>query len=673
MNKGAPLPAAHQEFPPTLSTSEKARGRKLFRLFFSLNGISVAFLMENMLILYAIRNGVPDPLVAVLSSFVHLTMPFIIVGKFSVARIGAARTWGFGWLMRYVFAAFLITAPLISPAAPQEAVSAVILFSAFGFALFRSMGIIATTPLEGEVTTPENRGNFLSGHLLRVNASQILATLLLIIITRWTDSLRVYQIVIASACIIGIYASRILSRIPESSVPRNSAQIPLSVAIKKLWNQRRARKLLFAWGAGLISFMMVIPFMMIAVKSGYGISDSQALTFSLLLMVGGITSSLVNGIIADQTGPRPIILMNTAGMLIPAAFWAAAPTAYMPVLVGIAFFLAGFCKFGIIIGLTHYFLSSVGGNDRVGSTLFIRIFSSAAAGLSGSVLGGALLSLFEHSNAAGLDIYHYYFRIIIGILLIMLLIVRSLEKLEEWSIKNILGLLVSPRDMYALHVLKRLQTRSGSQEESLNLQKLGAIGSSIPENALRRHLESPLLSVRVNALQALGRISFSRKTEDAVLNQLTCGEYTSAWIAAEIVGKHNIARGVELLRRGLESPDAYLLGKCMVALVRLGDVQSYPKIISLFEKTDNPRIIIHGAYALSLINPAEHLSRLLRKALMPDLPNPVVDEVLTAAAAAVGSRDKCYHFLQQYNRSSFIGISEIISDFDSQIFSPKEL
>ncbi|MGB4408361.1 MAG: MFS transporter [Sphaerochaeta sp.] len=662
-----------REFPPTLSTRARAKGRALIKRFNTLNGISITFLMENILILYAIANSVSDPLIAVLSSFVNLTMPFMIVGKHLVSKIGGARTWALGWFFRYVFASLLIVAPMAAPHVPQVAVSAIILVASFGFALFRSMGIVATSPLEGEVTTPENRGAFLAGNHLRITMAQIFATLAIILITRYTAEIWVYQLVIAIACLIGIYSSTVLARIPESQMPQVSARIPLVQSFRRLWGQRQARGLLFAWSGGLVSFMMVIPFMMIAVKNGYGIEDSKVLIFSLILLVGGVSSSVINGMIADQVGPRPILLMSTAGLLLPAGMWAVAPDIFSPLLVGAAFFIAGYCKFGIIVGLNHYFLSSIGDTDRVGSSLFIRVFSGVAAGLSGTVIGGGLLSWLEFSGFAGMDGYRLYFRIILGVLALMILLVRSLEKLNEWPLTSVISLFMAPRDLYAIHVLKHLRNQDDSSEDVRTLKRLGAIGSTIPETELRQQLDSPLLTVRVNALQALGNISFGRKTEDAVLDQLSCGEHTTAWIAAEIVGKHRIERGTELLRRGLGSSDHFFQGKCMVALVRLGDTASYAQIVSLFKASDNPRIIIHGAKALSLMDGTTYLTVILRKSIDPELPTSVVDEVLTAAAATVSLEQRWYHFLQKYNRNRYVGATEFISDLDGVAFRKEDI
>ncbi len=662
------FPDTGTELPPLLSTDERAQGRRLFHRFLKLNGITVALLLENMLILYALRNNVADPLVAVLASFVHLTMPFMLVGKLSVARLGAARTWGLGWFLRYASASLMVVAPFVSRVAPQAAVSAVILAGAFGFALFRSFGTVANTPLVGEVTTPDDRGSFLSGNFVRSYTTHLLTTTTVILVLRSVDELWVYQLFIGSACLIGFYSSTVLGRIPESSVPQASARKPLRIAMRNLWTHPRVRRLLFAWSAGVVAFTVVTPFMMMAVKSGYGVPDSTALLMSLILLLGGIAAALINGVIADRVGPRPLLLLYTLGLLMPTLYWTFAPQEPQLIVVGLAFFVAGYCKVGIIVGLNQYFLASVDESDRVGSSLLIRVVSGAAAGLAGSVVGGGLLSVFERLGMSGLGIYRTYFGVISATIVVLVLVIRGLERLDEWPIRSILGLVMSPRDVQALFVLNRLRERSGGREESRHVQRLGRIGSSLSEDVLRERLVSPRLSVRVHAIQALGGLDFGPETERAVLGQLEHGEFTSAWVAAEILGEHGIRGAIPLLRRSLDSADHFLQGKSMVALVRLRDEESYPRIVAHFTSSENPRTIIYGANALSRMNGTTHLEIILTKALSPGLPEPVVDELLTAAARTAGAGARFYRFLQQYNREKRTGVTELLPDLDQCFF-----
>jgi hypothetical protein len=124
---------------------------------------------------------------------------------------------------------------------------------------------------------------------------------------------------------------------------------------------------------------------------------------------------------------------------------------------------------------------------------------------------------------------------------------------------------------------------------------------------------------------------------------------------------------VPLLREGLDSADPFLQGKCMVALVRLEDEESYPQIGELFEMSANPRIVIHGANALARMEDNDRLYRLLRKSLQTELPEAVVDEVLTAAATTVGEGARFYQFLQRYNQDREAGLEALLPDLSSDI------
>ncbi|WP_319561086.1 hypothetical protein [Marispirochaeta sp.] len=147
---------APSAFPSELGKDDRTVGKRYLRRFVMLNGISIAFLMNDILILYGIRNGLTDPQLAVLASFMHLTMPFLLVGKLLIPRLGLARTWGDAWILRYVFGSVLIAAPFMAGRFPQSFVAATVLLGAFGFAMFRSIGIVCQYPAY-------RRGNSLRG------------------------------------------------------------------------------------------------------------------------------------------------------------------------------------------------------------------------------------------------------------------------------------------------------------------------------------------------------------------------------------------------------------------------------------------------------------------------------------------------------------------------------
>ncbi len=657
-------------FPAQLSGEQRDIGQRRFRQFLLLNGISVALLMENMLILYAIRNGASDPVVAVLASFIHLTMPAMIIGKRWVSRFGLSRTMALGWFLRYASAMLMLLAPPLAALGLPELGVATIMVGAFGFAFFRSIGAVANTPLTGEITTAEERGSFISGNTARVQSTYIVTMALVVLALRLSDALWVYQVIIGVGCTVGFYASTVLAGVPESIEPQRSARVSLVTVVRELFATTRLRRLFLGWCAGFVSFAAVIPFAMITVKNGYGLSDYQALFFSLVLVVGAISSALVNGLIADRVGPRPLVIIYVAGLIAVAGFWALAPQTFYPVVVGAAFFVAGVCKTGIITGLGHYFLSAASQSQRVGSALVMRVGSGAAAGVTGSVIGALLLDLLRGGGLEGLAVYHGYFRIMLVPLALFLLAVIRLERLSEWRISNILGLMFSPRDLRALFVLNRLKRRSDETEAASDLRALERIGAQVSEEEIRAQLYSPRLAVRLRAIRALRNIAFGKETTAALIDQLVLGEFTTAAVAAEILGASGCGEAIPALRESLHSEDHLLQSRSIAALAELGDTESLGFIATLFERTDNPRVAIHAANALAHVGGSENLSRILRRSVEDSIPPGVRDELLTAAASMVGAETHLYRFLRHYNLSRERGVAEALSEINSAFDEP---
>ncbi len=415
-----------KEFPPALGPVERQYGRRLYWRFCTLNGISVACLMNHVLILYAIRNGLNDTTVAVMASFVYLAMPFMMLGKPMVSRIGAARTRGLGWFLRYVSASFMILGPFLAPHTTQPVVTAVIVAGAFGFAFFRSIGIAATKPLHGEITEPGQRGSFLSTNHLRVHSTYLVTMALVVSVFKYFDELWVYQLVIGTGCAVGFYASTIMVLIPESSTPRRSAQKSLKKMLGNVWTDAGSRRLLFVWCSAAASKSLVIPFLMIAVKNGYGVSDFFALGMAMVLILGGIAGGIVNRKISDAAGGRTLLIFHISGLMAVALFWGFAPPAFMMAPVAASFFITGFCDAGISIGIGCCFLNTVADGDRVGSSMIMQICSGTTAGLAGSVIGGGLLKLLSDAGIERFDIYRYYFIIILFVTALLLAVITRL-------------------------------------------------------------------------------------------------------------------------------------------------------------------------------------------------------------------------------------------------------
>jgi len=657
------------DFPERLTPEQRRHGQKMLRHFMRFNGVSIALLMENILILYAIRNGLTDPQVAILASFIHLTMPFMVLGKRLVSEIGSAKSWSINWAFRYASALIMVFAPFVD-SSHQWGRVVLIMAGAFGFALFRSMGIVNNSPLQGDITTPQERGRFLSGNVFNAHTAYFISMAIIIMVLRLWDKISVYQIFIGIGCATGFVASYFLSKVPESTMPSESASKPLIISLTFIWNNPGMRRMLFGWCAGFVLFVMTLPFSVITIKNGYGIPDHIAMIFTLMIIGGGIVSALFNGFLADLVGPRPLIILYGLGFFIIDAFWAFAPPVFMPGLTLFVFFLGGFCKIGMLVGLGHYLLVLVDEMERVGISLVVRAASGATAGLAGSVVGATILKILQDMELPGMEVYRMYFRLIAVILVAMFILLYRLKRLKEWRLKHVFGLLFSFRDLQAIFVLNKLEKARSFDEDAENIEKLEVLGSSVSEEVVRDYIRSPEISVRSRALRALRQIDFGNATEKALKEELKRGEHTTAWHAAEILGEHGAKDATSDLRACLSSEDVLLRGKSMVALVRLDDRDSVPEIVRQFQESSNPRIVVYGSQALIELKDPAYISVLLEKVLEEELPEAVKDQVYMSLAVLCGVPKTFYSFLREYKHDRHEGIHYLFSLIEDSVAPP---
>ncbi len=407
-----------------MDQSLRRYAQRRFRLFWVLNAVPVAFLLDDILVLYGIRNGLPEPALAALASFVQLTMPFMLLGRLFTARWGLAGGWVRAYVVRYSAVLALIAAPWISDLRLR---TAVVIAGAFLFATFRAVGVINMHPLNGEITTEEDRGRYLHTNFALFNGVYFLAVLATIFATRAFDAVWVYQSMVGFGSAVGFCSLLVLRGVPESGEGQEAAKRPFWHLLREVRREIRLGVLIPAWAGGMMSFALVIPFAIMYVKNGYGIDDHTALFFTLLTLVGAVTSGMVNQKITQRTDPDRLVFGYAAALVGVALFWAFGPATFIFPLVGAAFFTSGVARAGIIVGLQHHLISSNRAEHRMHVSLLVELIGSAVSGLAGTVIGGTLLQLFGQ-RYIGVGVYQAYFRVIALLLVVALFFVWRLRR-----------------------------------------------------------------------------------------------------------------------------------------------------------------------------------------------------------------------------------------------------
>ncbi len=638
-----------------LTPQQKRRGQKNYLWFTRLNAISFGSLADSILILYALELGADDFLIAFLSSLIYLTMPVMLIGKRLVARVGTSRAFGIGWIFRNLSASFMLLAPLAQRHLSPQLGLFVLTCAAAGFFLFRSLGNTATTSLLGDITTPNEQGEYLSRVWLHSNTFYIMVLLLNAFLLSLGSSLAMFQRIIALGALTGLMSTFFLFAIPAAKQTTVTGRQPLSEIFKYLRRQPDARRLFRSWILAQSAIALTVPFSMLSLKKGYLFTAENALLFSVIQLGGGIFSSFLNSLFLDRVGPRPLILLYTSAQFVVIILWTIAPRQDVFFHLMLIFLLAGGASAGIQTALQNYFLNQTPNTYRLNASILLNMLTGLITGLMGTLVGGGLLKLFRHLNFDGLEIYRHYFMVIIFFQGLVMFQVYRLKSLTTMRLRALLRILFSLRQWKAMYTLRQLTHSTNEQSDLFFMRQLKRFRSNLSEPTLVKYLSSPRSLVRMEAIRVLRQLEFSETTAALLIHDLPRSEFTSAFLAAEVLGEHHIRSAIPELRRALNSPDIFLQGKAMVALVRLEDVASFPQIIEMFRSTYNPRLIIHGGHALALIKNPELSGMIVEKIIATAQSSSLAQELLFCLAELWHVGDRFYQLFHLFKRDHQAG------------------
>ncbi len=634
----------------SLTSVQQKNGRKFFNLFNFTNGLSYICVGETIIILFAIRMGCPDYCIAVIGSLFFLSNFFMPLGKTIMARIGAVKTISLCWWLRNTAILLLAAAPLFSYLFSPVVIPFIFIAVTSLFYSCRSVGLIGFRPIMKSITTPENRGNFSSISSGLFYLANLIMLALVILVMSISRSTGVFIGIIVFGAGLGLAATLFMSRIEEPDEIRISARQPIFAdMLLTLSNPMRLRQL----AANCVvnsAIALTVPISMLALKKGYGIDDNLALYFSLLQILSSVAISYVLSMLAGVTGPRPLAILFYCLMIFLCLFWVLAPADFRWYYMICPFILGGAAVIGVNASMTHYFLNTIPGKEQVAASLSIYAMAGLISGFIGSFIGGGLLEYLSSLAMPQMQMFKLYFLFIMGVLILGLILVIRLKPVADWRVGRVLSLLIAPRDMITLFTLNRIKLEDGPERESENINRLHKFGSDLSEESLLSFLDSPKFSLRGRAITALRDMPLGEHAVEVLLRELEEGEYTTAYIAAEIAGDKKLYEAVEPLRNCLNSRDFYLQGKSMLALTKLDDRESFPVIKRIFKETDNPRLIIHGSAAMTVIDDEEGLRLLLEKAVMPELPQKVLYEIIYCITLLLGQGDEIYKFLKIFSK-----------------------
>ena len=618
-----------------LSAYKIKQGRRIYDIYNIFNSFSFALVTGNTVTLYALFLKANTTVVGLLTAFMYLSFFAIPLGKLMVMRFSIMQTFGSTWLLRTASLLPLLAIPFLVSAGHDQYALYCLLLAVGLFNFFRGAGMIANNPVIRILAPGKDRSSYIVRLSLINNLAALLATVLLAWLLRRDPSVHSYNLASMIGILLGFIASILLFRIPEpqsakpnhqkrkdSTTPRQGSTFLRH--IRDAFKDANFRRFVLAFFIISLGIAMIRPFIIVYAKEVYSRRDSAATILSVYSLVLILFTMISNvGFVGQDNSSQ-------------AYFFAMVPEEAL-----------------MDLSMLYYFILAITGG-------------------AGSILGGTILDLLRVQGFSYLQSYQIFFLIVIAIIAIGIVFQRKLLNLGSYRVFETLAVLFSPRDMKALNLLHKLDRSETIETEEKILNELGEIASSVSCDQLLHYLESPRFTIRMNALRALYSMNtINAKVRDVVLKELEQGAFTTAPLAARILAKFNVQQAVTPLRAALDSDDYYLAGEAMVALARLNDSYSQPKIGTILSQAENPALILKGIRALELFN-ADNSPMFILDILRRDTVPPYIEnEALLALASLMGIQNDFYYMFEKY-RNEKQSPSILFIDILDEIFETKK-
>lgn len=642
----------------TLSPSELERGRRSFFAFLILNTISFPLISGNIITLFALRLGAANTLVGLLSSFIYASYVFLLVGRLLIRRYGAVRLWGIFYRLRCVAMIPILFTPVLVSQGMYTGAFALVIVSVGAFNMVRGVALTSDNPIVAELAGEKDRGVFLSQVQLVAQVVAMAVGLTMGFLLGEDAPLVMYVGFIGAGILTGLAGSFFIFRIPEPKAARQGFSQRFLQTLREQFANGNMRRYFATLFLVMLTLSMLAPFVIVYFKRVYLFADGRVIFLTVIGNLGALTVALVSGLTLDRLGAKPLYFVFTALVAVTIVPIIVAPSLstelgrwLFPALV---FFFQFMGTVGLNIAGRNYFFAISDSRDSLNLGIAYFIITGAA-GAIGSLIGGAILDGLSQIFFP-VDAFRVYFGMLVAFAVTILILIYGLADTGQYSIGTAFTFIFSPRDLRALTLLRKLTKSTSAGEEQQVIEALKSAPSTLSVEDLIRRLRSPSYFVRAQALSAFKTVPLDESATRAVMAEVKNHPYTTAYMAAEILGERRVVEAIRPLRQVLSSRDYFLAGKAMVALARIGDTESVPRIHGIVEKTKNPRLIIYGSKALEILSAGGSVPMLVQK--LETRTSPFVrDEIILAIAGILRFGDWFFPHYSKFVEKSLDGVA----------------
>jgi MFS family permease len=656
-----------------LSPYRLNKAREAYNFFNVFNAISWNLLVGIIITLFALRLGASSTYIGLLGSSFYIALFLLPLGKILARRFSIIGIFSFTWIMRSLCMIFAVAAPFFEYAGRRNIALLFILLGVFAFHLFRGVGMIGNNPVLSELASGPDRGSYMTQIQIINSAIGMFGSFLIAMVLGMEPPIIIFSILLSVGVITGVVSGYVIRKVPEPHSEKDRRGMKLRDIFKDAFTQDSLRHFM------LILFLVILvsgvtrTFVVVYAREVFKHSDGLISLYSVFGGLGYLIAGLSVKFLVDRIGAKPLFLVCViigVVSMIPVIFF---PSSAVENVTGAILFLA-FLFFMLNFGFLGsegiaqtYFLALIPA-EKILDMGILYFFIFGAAGAGGSFIAGLLLDLFRVMGISPFVSFKILFIILSAAAVTALAFQKKMKPLGSLPLKGALEVIFSFRDLRAISLLDRLNKAQDSHEEEQLLGALHDTPSSLAVGGLLEKTRSPRLATRLESIHALDKMqSLNENAEKALIDDIINNQFTTAYISARILGNHNCAGAVPLLREFAHSNDYMLAGEAIVALAKMKDEAFRPSIEEIILETQNPRLMIMGAEALGMYRCAGSIPALLKILRGADPPPYLLDEVVLAIAAILETQKKFYKILVSYKKDNSLAVALAMDEVEATL------
>ena len=639
------------------TAKEKRRGRNNYQVFQVFNVFTFTVLSGSVLTLFALKLGADSFFIGILASLSYFGFFLMILGRTTVRRIGAKRQWGLGWFFRNITMLPIFFAPLAVSSGRYTAAMLLIFFPFLGFNICKGMGLVGTTPVVGALSEGKDRGSFLAKLQIILNSALIGTNLLVAVVLGQNAPMSRYLVLMATAISLGLFSTVFIFRIPAPVADRKKNTGPLIPSIIDGLKRKDFRYFIILASVTAMVIGLANPFVILYAKRIYGLRDNLVVYLLVVGNFGAIMMGIAVRKLIDRMGPKPLYIVFQGILcisIIAIIISPSLPSAYSLLFLALLFFLYNFGLAGGMNAAQNYFYAVTDTTEHLNLGLLYNVVGGLSSTIS-SLVGGVVLGSFQSTFVLEVNAFRSLYGIVFVVLLVCFPLLLKLKNSGQFTVRSAFAVLLSRKDLRAVALLHKLDKTKTTEEEVQVIDSLADLDSPVTVADLLTKLKSPRFYVRSRALRALERQSIDDRLAEVLISEVKNHAFTTANVAARILGRRGIKRGTKILRASLDSNDYLLVSESMLALARLGDERSITKFENILKSSSNPLVQIYAAASLDILSSIKSLPALFEALKQPDPPPYLRDEIILSIAGILDLSDWFYDYYSQFLEKSKTG------------------